>query len=294
MSRYRYCGDSQQGKSHEVKGTVCQDAYCSRERNGLFVTAVADGLGSSKHSDVASKMAAYGVVDYCIANISGKCSESSILTAIRNAFATVCQSIKDYANDCMDDYDTTLTVAVLIGGVVYFGHAGDSAIISLRSDGIFEQVTEQQLGDGIGKDRPVYPLAAESRWIFSKYDHRVKALFLMTDGVLNKIAPPLLEDQEYRLDHAYLYYLYDNLCKSSDLDRWISDEVGKILPQETNFDDKTLTAVMVKYIKLKPQPLSYYRFPTEQLWGELIGRYKRELYPEKDQTPSPPVTPSDT
>ena len=286
MGYYRFCGDSQKGKSHEANGTKCQDDYGCLEQGDFCVAAVADGLGSSKHSDVASSIAAKGSVQYCVNNIRKEMSDNDIIQVISTAFDKVNFGIKQKAGDSLDDYDTTLTLAVFMNGDVYYGHAGDSGIIALRSDGIFEQITEPQLGDGIGKERPVYPLASEAHWVFGKYRHRAKALFLMTDGVLNKVAPPLLEEQVYKLDHAYLYYLYDNLSKNHDLNSWIRGELASILPQEINYDDKTLVAIICDAINLTPQPTQYYEFPSRDLWKSLLEKHEKSLYGYRnDSTP---------
>lgn len=287
MDNYRICGDSQKGKSHETNGSLCQDFHYFIVRADFVVAAVADGLGSSKHSDISSKMAATRTVEYCSKNIRKGMSDNNIISTIKRAFDGVNFAIKQKAGDFLDDYDTTLTLAIFIGGEVYFGHAGDSGIIALRCDGLFEQVTEPQLGSGYGKERPVYPLAAESHWVFGKYKHRAKALFLMTDGVLNKAVPPLLEDQEYKLDHAYLYYLYDNMNKNTDLDNWVKTELACILPQEINYDDKTLVAVTCNTVKMTLQPKKYYKFPTKKLWDSLLEKHNKDLYWYKNNDAAP-------
>jgi len=293
MSLYRFCGESQIGKSHEVNGTECQDAYSYYVGPEIIVSAVADGLGSSKHSDIASKMAARGAVEFCAANFFKGITDEQIVEMIKSSFEKVNLLIKQKAGDSLDDYDTTLTLAVYMNGKVFFGHAGDSGIIALRSDGIFEEVTKPQLGSGHGKERPVYPLAAESHWVFGKYGHIAKAIFLMTDGILNKVVPPLLEDQEYKLDHAYLYYLYDNLCKNPYLNSWLSEELSSILPQEINYDDKTLVAVVGKTVYLKRQAKSYYEYPKKELWDSLLEKHNRKMYGYKDGNAQPPK-PADT
>ena len=283
MSTYRICGDSQIGKSHEANGTVCQDSHHIIASAGFVVAAVADGLGSSKHSDIASEMAARGAVEFCAQKINIAMSEQDVLSQIWQAFDAVNFAIKQQADGNLDDFDTTLTLAVFMSGVVFFGHAGDSGIIALRKDGFFEEVTQPQLGSGYGKERPVYPLAADSQWVFGKYPHRARAIFLMTDGMLNKAIPPLLENQMYKLDHAYLYYLYDNMKKNSNVGNWVKDELDSILPGEINYDDKTLVMLMCNSVKLTAQPKGYYEFPSKELWEYLRTKHSEGLYPYKMQ-----------
>jgi hypothetical protein len=281
MSKYRFCGNSQIGKSHEESGMVCQDSCCCLEHDSFVIAAVADGLGSCKHSDVASNMAVNGSVLHCAENIASDMNEEQILEVIKKAFDVVNFDIKRKAGDFPDEYDTTLTLAIFNEGNIYFGHAGDSGIIALRTDGLFEEITTPQLGEGQGNERSVHPLATESRWVFEKYKHKVKSVFLMTDGMLNKVVPPLLKNQNFMLDHAYLYYIYDNLCKNPNLDDWVTDELLHMLPQEVNHDDKTLVCAMCETVKINLQAQEYYEYPSKELWDTLMENYKKVLYEYK-------------
>jgi len=211
-------------------------------------------------------------------------TDELIIFVIKRAFDNVNFEIKQKACENPDDYDTTLTLAVFIKGIIYFGHAGDSGIIALCTNGFLEKVTEQQLGEGEGIDRPVYPLAAESRWVFGKHKKRVNVIFLMTDGVLNKVIPLFLKDQKYKMDHAYLYYLYDNLRKNSNLDDWIIKELSLITPEEVNYDDKTLVAVLCKSVRIRHRPKTYYDFPGECLHKFLLNKIKIALNSISTQT----------
>ena len=298
MGLYRFCSGSQIGESHIQDGTKCQDSNYIIENAGIVFAAVADGLGSSKHSDIASQIAAAGSVQYCAANIRVGMTDEQIISVIKTCFDKVNFAIKQKANGALEDYDTTLTLAVFIEGDLHYGHAGDSGIIVLRSDGLLEEVTEPQLGSGQGKERPVYPLASQANWVFGKYKHRARALFLMTDGVLNKAVPPLLENQTYKLDNAYLFYLYDNLCKNLDLNSWVEAELSHLKPQEINYDDKTLAAILCDSVNITLRPNSYYEFPTKQIWNSLLEKHNELLYgprikpkPEPNHPEPKPIQP---
>ncbi|MDR2615937.1 MAG: protein phosphatase 2C domain-containing protein [Oscillospiraceae bacterium] len=291
---FKLCGASRIGQSHISGGSPCQDSHAFYEGAGFVVAAVADGLGSSKHSDIASDMAAKGAVGYCARELRGDMPDGAILKIIKAAFDEVNFAVKRRAGDHPDDYDTTLTLAVFTNGRVLFGHAGDSGIIALRRDGVFERVTEPQNGDGVGKERPVFPLAAEARWVFGAYQHMAKALFLMTDGVWKRVVPPLLERQKYELDHAYLYYLFDNLNRIREPDArraWIVNEVDAIAPSLVDYDDKTLAIVLDDGGPLRPQKSEYYKYPSDELWKKLKERQEKELYPYRAVTQSPPAPP---
>ncbi|MDR3209808.1 MAG: protein phosphatase 2C domain-containing protein [Oscillospiraceae bacterium] len=289
---YKLCGASQTGQSHIDKGAVCQDAHSYAANEDFAVAAVADGLGSSKHSDVASKMAAQGAVKYCAANLRRGMAERDVYAVLRDAFANVHFEIKRQAGDRLDDFDTTLSLAIFMGGAVFYGHAGDSGIVALRADGVFERVTEQQNGEGVGKERPVFPLAAEARWMFGKHPHPARAIFLMTDGVWDRVVPPLLQGQRCEYDVAFLHYVYSNLDRARDsrsCNAWIEKEVRALEPNLINYDDKTLVAVIDTSVKLRQQSAEYYKYPSRELWSRLIAKQESELYPYRAEAAPKPL-----
>lgn len=291
MATYKFCGSSQTGESHIKTGTRCQDFSCFGESNGVFIAAVADGLSSSAHSDIASQIAAKVVVEYCLKRIKSDTTGSLILIILNQAFDEALFEIKKIARDAISDYDTTLSVAVFISGVVYTGQVGDSSIIALREDGLFECVTQTQNGEGEGKDRPTFPLGATQKWDFKEYGFKAKALYLATDGVLNKLMPPRLENQKWPFDNKYLSYLYSNVNNSafgaSD-NRWINDEVSRISPDECNHDDKSLVVVVSVDVHLNSQSSEYYQYPDDKLWSRLGIEWEERLYPYKRRLPPPP------
>lgn len=276
-NNYMLCGCSAIGKSHVDKGIKCQDNCYYDNKDNIVVAAIADGLSSSKHSDVASKIAVEHIVKYCLENMK-KNDTAAIISIIRDGFDDTLLKIKTIASDAPNDYDTTLTVAALIDETLYYGQIGDSGIIALLENGKFERVTEAQNGEGIGQDKTVYPLIATSKWSFGRYDNKIKALFLVTDGVLKYIQPPLLEKQQYNLNHRYLSYVFNKIIGNNDADQWIQDEVEKIPPNEVDYDDKTLVVVINKKANLKVQPKEYYNFPTDELWRELNEKHEAKLY----------------
>lgn len=287
MAKYIYCGDSQTGQSHLVKNGICQDNSRLYEGDGFIVAAVADGLGSSKHSDVASRIAVKSAVDYCSTRIKVDSKNAVIISVIRAAFDETLFEIKQMANGSPDDYDTTLTLAVYIEGSVFYGHVGDSGIIALREDGKFDCVTEAQNGEGVGKDRPTFPLANTAHWIFNKYEYKAKSLFLATDGILNKMMPPLLESQKEKFDCRYLSYLFYNVNKITSLssaEEWVQNEISAISPDECNHDDKSLIIIISRDVKFHKQPDSYYQYPSVELWNKLRKELEAKLYPyRKDE-----------
>ena len=66
-------GGSLRGTSHERNGAVCQDASkVLTLKNGITIAAIADGVGSCEHSDVASALAVETAVRVCAGGLAAK------------------------------------------------------------------------------------------------------------------------------------------------------------------------------------------------------------------------------
>lgn len=187
-------GYSQQGKSHIQKGVVCQDSHrIEMLNNGWYVLVVADGVGSAKHSEDGSRIAAEMVARYCKKNVLSNMEGEEIIAILKNAYQIAFRQIELFCQEIkgnIEDYDTTLTTAIYTGAELYFGHAGDGGIVVKDYNGHYEMVTNLQKGvDGIS----VRPLRAGSdSWDFGMVDKNVAAVLLATDGMLDTLFPPEL------------------------------------------------------------------------------------------------------
>ncbi len=280
-----YYGITQQGHYHIKNGTPCQDAHKFRKINENFaIAAVADGLGSQKYTDVASKIAAEQSVQYCSDKVSEKMESDEILQTIKEAFAASLASIEEKAkNDKnpLDQYDTTLAVAVYLNGNVYFGNSGDSGIVVQNIDGTYESITEQQRDE----NGCVYPLCfGENHWTFGEKKD-VASVLLATDGIYETLFPYLLQGEEVNIYVALAHFLMSNEClgfnkkNESEVQSKMNDFVSNI-PGEQVSDDKTVLVMLNDSIKVSSQPDKYYQSPD---WAALKKKrdeeYKRQAYP---------------
>jgi serine/threonine protein phosphatase PrpC len=293
MDLILYCGISVQGESHKEKGVVCQDWNEIYENEGIIFAAVADGLSSSLHSDLASHEAAKFSVDYCVKRITKKSSEDNIMAVIKEAFEETQFHIRRKAKEMhyeLDDVDTTLCLVIFFDGDIYYGQAGDSGIIGLREDGCFDRVT-QIVPDTDGK---VDPLCTSSEWKFAKYAHKVRALLLVTDGIWKMLVNPLLADQQYPLDHELLnYYMnHKNLMTISkkELDEWVENNIADLSPALVDNDDKTMVVLIDTERVLNKQNDDYYRWPGKEKLDELLKTYEESLYPYRSENNQDNVT----
>ncbi|GAP40235.1 protein phosphatase 2C domain-containing protein [Flexilinea flocculi] len=298
---YAY-GITTQGTRHIKTNTPCQDVHkIGKISNDIVIAAVADGLGSEKYSDIASKIAAETSVNYCHSNISKKDSGEAILNVIRSSFEMALNSIKDEATKEENDfyqYGTTLTLAVMVSNDLYYGHAGDSGIIVLKLNGLYNKITEQQRDDyGF-----VFPFTYnKEKWEFGTVEN-VASVLLATDGMLETFFPIYLRDEKVNIYVALARYLMDNnslhideVGEGATQDR-ILTFICNIPDAQVN-DDKTIAVLVNTAVKAGVQPPEYY---LEVDWAELKRKrneaWKREAYPHlfTDETNNDQATSDNT
>jgi len=281
---YSY-GVTKQGHYHIKNDLPCQDAHLFKRLGDSFaIGAVADGLGSELYTDVASKIAVKEAIAYCEERITEASPEQEIHQVLKEAFAYALKQIEATAKEndhSMDQYDTTLVVAVYINGMVYFGNSGDSGIVVLNADGTYESITEQQKDE----NGCVYPLIfGEECWAFGTKEN-VASVFLATDGMYETLFPYLLQGEEVSIYVALAHYM---MCEESLGFATLGEEQVNAkmtafiesIPAEQVSDDKTVLVMLNDAIKPQWQPEQYYQSPD---WAELKKKrdeeYKRLAYP---------------
>jgi len=275
---YTY-GITIQGKAHARRGLVCQDAHCVKKVDGNFVAAaVADGVGSERYSDVASKIAVEISVTHCAENITRTQNREQILNEIRTAFTNAQSAIESEAKakgQSLDEYDATLSVAVFLDGTLYFGHAGDSGIIALTMDGLYRKVTM-----ALGTDELIMlPLVIKDGWTFGTVEN-VASVLLATDGVLDSVfCPSLLHGTDNEIYISYARNFLDNTVVQ--IDRRGEEEITarafewlNNIPEEDIDDDKTLVVLIDASARVARQPESYYEEPD---WDTLEEKKNSEF-----------------
>lgn len=187
-------GFSIKGKAHIKTGVVCQDANMHGEiAPGVYIGVAADGVGSARHSDIASGLATEKLVEYLERHVQTGYGIDEQLVCLKAGFQYAEKAIEEYVQDCDDmlnEYDTTLHVVLYDGRTVVYGHAGDGGILVRTVSGETKVATFPQKGsDGVS----VMPLrAGEKSWEFGYFPERVAAVMLVTDGILDRVIQPHL------------------------------------------------------------------------------------------------------
>lgn len=278
-----YYGMSLTGTSHIKKGTVCQDSHkVAQLPNGWVAAAVADGVGSSKHSDIASRLAVDTVIEICNNRIDKHTKLSEVKEIVKNAYNEAQQRIAEYVyahDDELSDYDTTLHMVVYDGSGFVYGHAGDGGIVGLTNDGKYIKVTvPQKAEDNIC----VIPLrGGETSWVIEEVKGKFASVLLATDGVYDTFYPYLLRGNDPDVYVPLIRFFMDNNVLSATQDN--IQEIQKSRQEyvdsqayESVSDDKTIVVIINQNVNPKLQEDAYYAEPN---WAELELAWRKKAYP---------------
>lgn len=276
-------GMSIAGTSHIKKNIPCQDSNRFESlSNGWVAASVADGVGSAKHSDIASAIACDVFIDTCKALVTNDSKISDAKDIIATAYRNAEEKIREYVaekGDEITDYDTTLSAVIYDGEKFSYGHSGDGGIVIISNDGEYIKVTKPQKGaDGIS----VIPLrAGENSWEFGFCETKTAVVLLATDGVYDSFNPYLLKGQPNELYIPVVRWFTDNniIGISADNLKAVEESRRRFLTGENTksiTDDKTVVVVFNSEIKPILQDPSFYAEPD---WIKLQDIWNRKAYP---------------
>ena len=190
-------GISIQGKSHVAKNQCCQDynSFWYLPDENIWILAIADGVGSCSLSHWGAYTAVSKAIDFLRERL---CSESASaghakclanytveeIEAIYNDAFTFAQKEVEHFADANQqpvfNFQSTLTVALYDGQLLYCCHVGDDGIVAEGVSGKYLMVTERVKGD---EANSVYTLQSGC-WSVRRINN-VVALVMSTDGILD-------------------------------------------------------------------------------------------------------------
>lgn len=267
------------GPYHEKQNIPCQDSFAIKiGKDGCFIAAVADGLGSELYSDIGSYVAAHKSVGYCAEKIKKGMSFDEIKKIMNNAFVYAYKACLEKAADdenSPDEYDTTLCLAIYDGEKLYYGQSGDSGLVVLLQNGEYRRVTSQQR-DAEGR---VFPLCwGPEKWEFGYLDKPVSGLMLMTDGVFEQICPPMMKSYEMDIN-ILLAEKFINRFDCAEKISSLEEAAYKYLenyPESHLNDDKTVIVMMNTDLIPERQDDSYYQGPD---WDAIRMKIESAIHP---------------
>jgi hypothetical protein len=274
---------SLQGLSHREKDVPCQDANFIRYlKNGWVAAAIADGLGSAAHSDVAAALAVASLdiieEDKLPSAWDGEIACALLRACFERAYEAIQAEVEEREGD-WGDYSTTLTAVLYDGMHLAYGHCGDGGIIGLTDEGKYQIITEAQKGE---EWNSVMPLSSGAEyWVFASPAESCGSVALLTDGLFDVIAPPLLHGDEATggvyipfirqfIDPVVLGITAEN---AADTQKAVAAFFDSFSPAVT--DDKTLLCLIREGFVPPTLDEAYYAEPD---WAGRREEQKRRLY----------------
>lgn len=129
----RISGSSVRGNRHIQSDQPCQDAYAVAHSENVWGIAVADGLGSARHSDTGARIAVDTASRIIIADI--ECHDITVEERIRRAFLKAREAVVNEANKREmnpPEFASTLIVAFFSDERITIGHIGDGVAVGTR------------------------------------------------------------------------------------------------------------------------------------------------------------------
>jgi hypothetical protein len=182
-------GASVQGASHLETATPLQEAFaCDLALPPYALVAVADGLGSAAQSRLGARTAGRRAVEFTSLALSGTPPSDGkgwfalLADAFKYARAGL-EALADQGAVDINDYATTLLLAVLSPRLVATAQIGDGAIVTLGKDGLLETLSAPQVGEYANHTFPLTLPDAPQTAVYTLWDKEVKGLALFTDGL---------------------------------------------------------------------------------------------------------------
>ena len=113
------------------------------ECNDFKIYVVADGMGGHNAGEVASKMAAEGIVNYVGENFS----ENTKDVVLKNAIEKVNKDIYFHSlkNDCLNGMGTTITACLITKDWIKIANVGDSSCFGITTNEIIKITKDHSL-----------------------------------------------------------------------------------------------------------------------------------------------------
>ncbi len=188
---WKYLCSSVRGTSHESMDLPKQDNYriielLVNDKNYL-ISAVADGAGSAKYSDLSSdficKLFLKKTKQWLKSNNSLEDLTREIIVDWFTRFRSVLErAVKIYRLNSTRDFATTLLFSVLSEDCNIFVQIGDG-IIAINNDSALECVFLPQNGEFINTTHFATEAIATSIFMFKTTKEPVKYLIMHTDGI---------------------------------------------------------------------------------------------------------------
>jgi serine/threonine protein phosphatase PrpC len=268
-------GFSLQGKDHVGSGTPCQDYHVIFHLNASCVIAIiADGVGSAKLSDIGAKVATETVLAY-LKNHLHDGDDNTIMEVLEDAYQKGLDQLQSLSKDFrtnIEDFDTTLTTAIIKPNKIFYGHSGDGGVILLLENGAYEKLTLPQKGQGGGTS--VIPLRFSEQWEFGVTEESAVSVLLATDGIYDTFSPHLLKSESVPI-YVHRLEQFMNISHTIEMEQH-QQRCMAMTDTPSLRDDRTMVLIVHENKTAQRQNESYYAIPD---WLSLQKKNLKALYP---------------
>ncbi len=235
---WRVAGQSVIGTSHIKSAFPCQD-HCEKAEIGRRkILALADGAGSARLADQGAKLAVNSIISSTIEyqgpldQIDEKLA-MKWLAAVRASIAAAAEA----SQSSIDDYATTLLLAIFDGESAYFWQLGDGAWIVDTGQNV-ESATWPVMGQYVNETTFVTSKNAENEWVQAYYPVAVAAMGF-SDG-LEHLCLDFVEKKPYLPFVGKIFSALKLSPEVSMIEAEINGLLNSAFLQERTDDDKTL------------------------------------------------------
>lgn len=251
MSKYESIFASVIGRSHLLRGEEKQDSVAIlTDENGNTTFCLSDGAGSSKHSQISSKISA-DFISNCLLELPKEIEKRGVGAWINDY---IVQCVLDLRKCLFDEFNTydlrdyhcTLVAGILFQGNCLVAHIGDGAIIAGTADikrntiCLNEKLVVSEAENGEYKNETFF--LTEPHWLSHlriKFIPSVDWLIAGTDGGIDLVS------EGDKLNDNYVFELLSTLASLSRKrkQQTLQSHLGSAEADEITNDDKSLVII---------------------------------------------------
>ena len=258
---WKYASYEQRGLSHIRSGAGCQDRVLIKENQYCVVAALADGLGSLKHSEFVAETVTETVCDcFLRADFPEDYRAASFLLALRDALVreikTNVSNQARKANLPVEDMDSTLVFVYLSKQKNYAiaGRLGDSAICVVKESGSIAINDGNQSANGTNAILDADSNEHLQLFVYDLEAQKILGFLLTSDGLENEL---YMKGSSHVNKAAEKYF--NAVSMDPEPEKAIAAAVQQLTSEETSpFDDDISLAV----ISRADGPISFGGDPT--------------------------------
>lgn len=280
MVNYEACG-----RSHYASNTPCQDKTMTKESNGTYCIALADGAGSAKLSHYGAEIVVDSTVKYLTENFDTLIENTNGVMVKQEIITHIIKNLKVNAQEhqCeLKDLASTLLFVAIKDNRFIIGHIGDGIIGYLKNDNILV-ASKPNNGEFINSTFFVTSSKAIENMKLLKGDIKdITGFVLMSDGsadsfyikregqladTTKKIIKWTSAIEEEKI-HELIKYSFDNLVIKNTMD----DCSIAIIAKSSNENRLELLTENEK------MDLLGVNFPNKRKKNRLLRRYEIIIY----------------